>query len=223
MQWYGQRDRQRPFFASLLTVSSHPPFIDPERHQRGEENVIRYVDRELGRFHRQLEAAGFFANGLLLITGDHRAMTPVSAAEARDHGERALSRVPLIVAGRSALAPGRHDVMAQQADLVDSLGVLLGDEYCRDPDRGVFLASPPAEPRFVIHVRGDRRSWLSVYTAQGDAILRLDGDRTGWLGAPPAGGDAIVHHVNGGRIRLGQAQQDAVDYMIRQRSAAPGN
>jgi len=223
LQWYGQRDARRPFFASLLTVSSHPPFIDPESRRHGEEAVIRYVDRELGRFYRQLEAAGFLRNGLLLITGDHRAMTPVTAAESGRFGERALSRVPFIVAGRSALHAGPHDFLAQQTDLVDSLGVLLGDEYCRSPDRGVFLTEPPAEPRQVIHVRGDRRSWLSVYTARGDAVLRLDGDRTGWLGAPPAGSEVIVRQVNAERIRLGQAEQDGLEYMIRLRGGAAAN
>jgi len=223
LQWYRQRDPGRPFFASLLTVSSHPPFIDPESRQHSEEAVIRYVDRELGRFYRQLEASGFFGNGLLLITGDHRAMTPVSAAEVQHFGERALSRVPLIVAGKSGLRPGRHDFLAQQTDLLDSLGILLGGQYCRRRDGGVFLSAPPAEPQHVVHVRGDRRSWLSVYTAQGDAVLRLDGDETDWLGEPPAGGDAILHRVNAGRIRLGQAQQDAVEYMIRLRSGAAKN
>ena len=220
MQWYGQRDRRQPFFASLLTVSSHPPFIEPENHRHGEEPVIRYADRELGRFFRQLEAAGFFDNGLLLITGDHRAMTPITAAEVRDFRERALSRVPMIVVGKSGLPPGPHDLLAQQTGLVDSLGVLVGDEYCRVPGRGVFLTATATEPQHVIHVRGDRRSWLSVYTGRGDAVLRLDGDRTGWFGTPPAGGERIVKQVNAERIRLGQSQQDAVEYMIRLRSPA---
>jgi lipoteichoic acid synthase len=223
LQWYAGRDPRRPFFASLLTVSSHPPFIEPQSRQHGEEAVIRYVDRQLGSFHRELEAAGFFDNGLLLITGDHRAMTPVTAPEAKRFGERALSRVPLVVAGRSSLGPGRHDALAQQADLVDSLGVALGDEYCRNASRGTFLTAPPVEPRFVIHVRGDRRSWLSVYMAQGDSIVRLDGDRTGWLGTAPANGESIVRHVNMERIRLGQAQQDAVEYMIRLRAGPAKN
>lgn len=222
VEWYGQRDPRRPFFAALLTVSSHPPFIEPEGRQHGEEAVIRYVDRELGRFYRQLEAAGFFANGLLLITGDHRAMTPVTAGEAASSGERALSLVPLIVAGRSALPPGRHDVLAQQADLVDSIGMLLGGESCRRADRGAFLTTPLAEPQYVIHVRGDRRSWLNVYTGQGDAVIRLDGDRTDWLGPPPAKAESIVHRVNRERILLGTAQQDAVEYMIRLRGGATG-
>ncbi len=223
LQWYGQRDPNRPFFASLLTVSSHPPFIDPETKQHGEEAVIRYVDRELGRFYRRLEAAGFFEQGLLLITGDHRAMTPVTGAEARSYGERALSRVPFIVAGRSALRPGPHEVLAQQTNLIDSLGVLLGEEYCRSPERGIYLTTPQVEPQRVIHVRGDRRSWLSVYSTYGDAILRLDGDRTGWLGTPPAEGDDIVREVNAERVRLGQAQQDAVEYMIKLRGGSAKN
>jgi hypothetical protein len=222
LQWYERRDRGQPFFASLLTVSSHPPFIDPESRQHSEEAVIRYVDRQLGRFYRKLEAAGFFANGLLLITGDHRAMTPVTAVEMQSYGDRALSRVPMIIAGKSQLPAGKHDFLAQQVALADSLGLLLGDEYCRSQSGGAFLTSPPIEPPYVIHVRGDRRSWLSVYTKQGDAIIRLDGDQTGWVGAAPPQKEFIVSRVNAERIRLGQAKQDAVEYMIKLRGGDIG-
>lgn len=218
IQWYEHGVQHQPFFVTLLTVSSHPPFIDPESGRRGEEEVIRYVDRELGRFFRKLREAGFFNNGLLLITGDHRAMAPITREEKQKYGDRALSRIPMIVVGQSRLPSGPIETLAQQVDLVDSLDSLLGGYYCRRIDHGTFLSNTPEEPRYIIHVRGDRRSWLSVYTDNTDAILHLNGDKTKWLNNIPPDGQKILQRVNAERIQLGQPQQDLIDYIIQLRT-----
>ncbi|MEO8135043.1 MAG: LTA synthase family protein, partial [Betaproteobacteria bacterium] len=119
MEWRASRISGKPYFAGLLTVSSHPPYIAPDG-QRGEEAAIRYVDQELGRFYRQLGDAHFFDDGLLIIVGDHRAMTLVTAEERTRHAERALSRIPFIVASDPAGKGTRIELLEQQADLVHS-------------------------------------------------------------------------------------------------------
>ncbi|MEP6701604.1 MAG: LTA synthase family protein, partial [Betaproteobacteria bacterium] len=182
MQWRAQHDASRPYVAALLTVSSHPPFLSPDG-PRGEEAAIRYADRQLGQFYQLLTDAHFFDNGMLVILGDHRAMTQVTAEERAKYGDRALSRIPLIVAADPMAQPVRVDLLGQQADLVHSLAVLTGKQACASPDHGDFLSSRPKAADPVIHVRGDRRSWLSVYSPDGhDASIRMDGDDTAWVG-----------------------------------------
>ncbi len=215
MAWYGERPKAQPFFATLLTVSSHPPFLDPEQKTRSEEAVIRYVDRQIGVFYEDLKQAGFFDNGLLLVVGDHRAMTPVTASETEAYGERALSRIPFLVLGQGGLKPGPQSVLGQQVDLKSSLAALVGTTVCRPPQGGVFLGETVQPPRYIIHVRGDKRSWLSVYLPAGDAVVHMDGDHTRWEGHVPSNGDGILADINRQRVSLGVAHQDAVDYVIQ--------
>lgn len=224
MDWYRNRDSTRPFLATLLTVSSHPPYIHPETRESGEQAVVRYVDAQLGEFYERLKMAGFFDQGILIITGDHRAMTPVATSERVAYRERALSRVPFIVAGsKHALPPKRIDTLAQQADLVHSLGFLISAEYCRPNTRANFFAWPSLSPSFVIHVRGDRRSWLNVYRADGDGVVNLNGDQTGWVGDPPTDGESIVAEINSERIAIGAVEQDILGYVMRIRAGQSGN
>lgn len=215
MEWRANRASSRPFFAGLLTVSSHPPYISPDQ-KHGEEAVIRYVDRQLGKFHQLLGDARFFDNGILIILGDHRAMTLVTPEERALYGDRALSRIPLIVASNLAGEGTRVDLLGQQADLVHSLNALTGARDCQPADRGDFLAATPIAASHVIHVRGDRRSWVSVYSADGkDANIRLDGDQTAWIDPAPENGELILGSVNKERIALGAVDRDIIDYMLR--------
>lgn len=213
-EWLDARTGNTPFFATLLTVSSHAPYLDPSTGARSEEAAIRYADRQFGMFVEDLKRAGFFRDGLLLVTSDHRAMTPLRRAELDAHGNRAVSRVPFVVIGDAGLPKGRVESMAQQVDLVHSLAALVNDEACRPAGRGTFLAGEPVAPAHVIHVRGDRRSWINVYASGGEGIVQIDGDDTGWLGTPVAGGSGILDEINGERIALGQASRDAVNYII---------
>ncbi len=215
MQWRAARPAGTPYFAGLLTVSSHPPYIAPDG-KHGEEAAIRYVDQQLGKFYLTLRDTGFFDNGLLMVLGDHRAMTLITPEERALHGDRALSRIPLIVASDPAGAGEKIDILGQQADMVHSLNALTGAMDCRPADGGDFLAAKPIPANNVIHVRGDRRSWLSVYATDGkDAQLRLDGDASAWIGRPPDKGESILGSVNRDRIALGDVNRDIFDYMLR--------
>lgn len=219
MQWRANRTADHPYFAGLLTVSSHPPFLSPDG-QRGEEAAIRYADRQLGKFYQMLVDAHFFDNGILMILGDHRAMTLVSPEERKEFGDRALSRVPLIVASNPGGTGTRVDLLEQQADLVHSVKALISPQDCRPAERGDFLASTPIAASRVLHVRGDHRSWLSVYYADSqDYNIRLDGDQTAWIGMSPEHGERIVELVNKERIALGEVKRDIFAYMLHAHGA----
>src|SRR5690606_25289114 len=92
--------REAPLFATLLTVESHPPMVDRATGRSSEAAVMARVDAAAAEFARALAGRGFFARGgMLLVTGDHRAMSALHREEIDLHGAAAFARVPLIVVG----------------------------------------------------------------------------------------------------------------------------
>lgn len=209
--WMDGSEAQSPWFAFVLTVQSHPPFVDHGSGRLDEAAVFAAVDREIGRFHDELRARGFFEHGLLLITGDHRSMTPLHPDERVRHGDRAFARVPLIVVGDSALSRGRIDAPFQQTDLLPSLADLTADESCRRADQGWFLRAAPEPPQRIVHARGDARNRIDFYVGESSSALILDGDASRWIGTRPADWQTIEDRIHRDRLRRGVLDSDIAE------------
>jgi phosphoglycerol transferase MdoB-like AlkP superfamily enzyme len=199
-QWLDARHDARPFIAVLLTVSSHPPFANPRDGKIDAEATFHYVDDQLAAFHHGLAGRGFFDNGVLLITGDHRSMTPLLEEEYRQFGERAFARIPLIVAG-SVTMPNVVETDFQQSDIPGSIAQLLGVEYCHTAFNGQFLTAAPRPAEYVVHVRGDDRNRVDVYFGDRVASYREDGDTSNWMTPtlPPAA-NAVAAWIDAQRV-----------------------
>lgn len=193
LTWLDERKPDAvPHLSLLMTATGHPPFLDPIRGDFNEERNVRYVDAQIGRFHRELESRGFFRDGILLILGDHRAMTPLRREEIQIHGDRAFARIPLIVSGAVDM-PAVVDEAFQQSDLLPSLAELLGGRNCRNIFQGSLLRPDPQPARYVLHVRGDDRNRVDVYSGvNGLAAYRLDGDASEWMTSPPPDADDVA-------------------------------
>ena len=90
----------KPHFTFIMTSSSHTPFLNPDTGKSGYREVIPYVDKEIGKFVRQLEKDGFFKNGTLIITGDHHPpFIGLEPGELEKYSDD-LNRVPLIIIDR---------------------------------------------------------------------------------------------------------------------------
>jgi lipoteichoic acid synthase len=209
-EWLAQRDGShphddRPFIAVLLTVSSHPPFVDPRSGKQDPRGAFGYVDEQLAAFHAHLAASGFLDHGVLLITGDHRSMTPLDAHEYRRFGERAFARIPLIVAGAVDMPPV-VDAAFQQSDLPASVARLVGADYCRSAFTGTLLDASPAPPRYVLHTRGDDRNRVDVYFDGDVAGYAEDGDASHWIDAKaPPDAQSVAAWIDAQRVRNGAA------------------
>lgn len=196
LDWLGTRDHATPFVAVLLNVTSHPPFVNPRTHRIDPEGSFRYVDEQLGELHDALQRQGFFDNGLLIVMGDHRSMTPLHESEYREFGERAFARVPMIVIGDIDM-PKVVDAAFQQTDLLPSLAWQFGVDWCRPPFAGSFLRPHPEPPALVFHARGDDRNRVDVYHGSDEvAAYLLDGDDSRWLGPPPEDGERVAAWIN---------------------------
>jgi len=221
-QWYEQeRDRQRPLFATLLTVTTHPPFVDPESGLADEQGVFREVDAAIAAMHARLAASGFFEHGVLLVTGDHRAMTPLQSSEYQRHGEEAFSRVPMYAWGPGYLGEGRVDGAFQHSDLLPSVRQLTDDEDCRRSGQGLLLSTPPQPADFVLHARGMPRDRIDVYGAGFQSSLVLAGDDSHWLGDKPSQWQSIEAQVHLQRAARDGGAANLIDTLIRMRRAAP--
>lgn len=83
---------QQPYYAQIITLSSHSPFIIPESLKIFKSNnynqtfldyinSIHYVDNAIGTFIDQLKRENIYNNSIVLITGDHNTGMPTKLPE----------------------------------------------------------------------------------------------------------------------------------------------
>lgn len=221
LAWWDSEKQDALVFSTLLTVSTHPPFHIPGTDVQGEDAAFRWVDQQIGDFVRSLRQRGFFDNGVLLITGDHRSMTVVPPPEQKKFGLGAISRTPMVVIGPSGLPKGPVEGRWQQLDFQAGLARLAGITACTDALRGQLLGPGYAPAPFVIHVQGIERDRLLVWSQSESKPYQLvmEGDQTHWAEPEPAepGRSLIMGAINRKRAQLKPVPSDLIDLLIGER------
>ncbi len=139
-------DFDSPFMATLITLSSHTPFLIPEKKQtlhfsnnssfnETQKNYlqsIHYSDYALGQFIDGLKKTGKYDNSLIAIYGDHGALTGIGNImgtstntvfpELRSSIE---GNVPLIILG-SSLSGKTYSQYGSHLDFYPTIANLLG-------------------------------------------------------------------------------------------------
>ncbi|MCZ6504136.1 MAG: sulfatase-like hydrolase/transferase [Gammaproteobacteria bacterium] len=175
LQW--MHSASDPFLLVLETVTTHQPYVDPDSGERSLEKSMKFADRAFGVFLEELDASGFFEQGLLVVASDHRSMTPVSSAELERFGEGAFSRVPAFMIGEGVTPGSVDDRVLSQSDLVPSLEWwLTGMTSLGQHDAVMMDGSDTTKCAF--HARGDRRGLLEVICPEGYGQVRMEGDKT---------------------------------------------
>jgi hypothetical protein len=203
LQWHARRHGHSPFMATVLTVATHPPFYSPGTRRSDEAASVREIDRQIGRLAATLESRGFFRQGILIIVGDHRAMTPIPASELATLGVSAPARIPAVVVGASGLPRGEEMLNQQQLDLIPSLRHVIGERSCRDEWQGQFLGGRVQPARYVVRADGLNRNQVVVEEGNREYRVVLDGDETRWeVASAPGGEDArrLLDEINRERI-----------------------
>jgi lipoteichoic acid synthase len=155
-----------PFYAVLVTLSNHAPFVDPNLPRtlalgalEGTEvgdylNSARFTDAALGTFVDRLRASGVLERSVLVVYGDHHGVTRRASGTAllglpetrADVWLLHEARVPLLV----RLPYGRHAEVrhapAGQVDVAPTIADLLGLPSVRTFFHGASLVSGPARP-----------------------------------------------------------------------------
>jgi membrane-anchored protein YejM (alkaline phosphatase superfamily) len=188
--------------ATLLTVESHPPFPVARLGRNDEAASLRHVDTQLARLVDALDSRGFFRKGVLIIVGDHRAMTPIPAEEFERLGASAPARIFAMALGRTGLHPGEEPRNLQQTDLIPSLRHLIDRQSCRNDWQGRFLGGEAQPARFVVRADSLNRNQVVVTEDARQYRLLLDGDQTRWISPPTDADDGqrLLLEVNRERV-----------------------
>lgn len=170
--------QERPFYAFLVTLSSHYPFGFPEllkaaAFDQGDEAegailrsylaAIHYFDREFGKFIDGLKSSGLYDESVIILYGDHAAIPKWDAASLAkllgkdlddERSWRAVSTVPLMVRvpGVATLPHVRGRALGQ-IDIPATAASLLGVEFSSGFGRNIFAPEPASAP--VIFRSGD--------------------------------------------------------------------
>ena len=113
------RSQTWSYFIGLQTISSHTPYSSP--YGNTADDAFRYMDESFAKFYIQLKKERFFDNGMLVVVGDHRKMTPMEPEEYKKRGASADARIMAFVIG-SGIEAGEIDPnLYQQTDIFYSL------------------------------------------------------------------------------------------------------
>ncbi len=141
---------EKPFYAQLVTLSTHSPYLKPliasplETVEFQNEEVkyyliaIQYVDYCIGEFIKALETEGLYNKSIVVITGDHEQMT-FNQYENRVELKAEDCFVPFIVLNSPLISKHTEKVIGQM-DIYPSLLNLMGccDYYFTGIGESVF-------------------------------------------------------------------------------------
>jgi phosphoglycerol transferase MdoB-like AlkP superfamily enzyme len=151
------------FFAAILNVSNHEPFIiPPGRVEPVPPSVpdakiltaTRYADWAIGEFFRRARTADYFRKTIFVLVADHGRQ---ELKEGRVNGPQGY-RVPLLFYAPGILPARRIATVASQSDIAPTVLAMLGGEF-----EHCFFG----------------RNLLTVDPNDGFALLQHD---SGWLG-----------------------------------------
>jgi len=170
----------KPFFTLIMTATNHPPFLVPDADEYSSEKTLAYTDDEIADFIEELEKAGFFKNGIAVITGDHRIMLPIEHEELEKYGEDAVTRVPLIIKGA-----GIEQGVIDRATSHDSLRAILGYLELSKYPRYSFQINPftdTEKSEDIIYQKMEPADEVMIESGKNIYTYHLEGDESAFTG-----------------------------------------
>ncbi len=134
---------QRPFFAAMLTLSSHEPFDVPfAKFDDPMLNAMAFTDASLGRVVERVRQTPVWNDLLVILIADHAYPYPYGIA----NSDALRHRIPMLWLGGAVRRPAVVETYGSQSDLAATLLAQLGIAH------GDFLFSrdlfDPARPKF---------------------------------------------------------------------------
>jgi phosphoglycerol transferase MdoB-like AlkP superfamily enzyme len=121
----------RPFFASLLTITNHPPYVLPDyfspRTNKPETQVVEYADWAVKKFMDAAAKEPWFDNTLFVFVGDHGKMVGQADCELPE----SYNHVPFMIYG-TGITPEERTDFAGQVDIGPTLLSLLDISYVQN-------------------------------------------------------------------------------------------
>jgi phosphoglycerol transferase MdoB-like AlkP superfamily enzyme len=164
--------KKTPFFASVFTVSSHEPYIIPEKYNNTFKGgplpinkCVQYTDFALKRFFTEAQKMPWFNNTIFVLVADHGNQTFYTEYM------KPIQRfaVPIIIYQPNSKYVGVDEDLAQQIDIYPTILDMVG---YKKPFRswGRSLFDKKGEQPFVLNSTGN------IYQfSRGNYICTFDG------------------------------------------------
>ena len=121
----------KPFFATLLTISNHPPFVIPSwfkpKSKEPETQIVEYADWAIGDFIRKAKQQAWYKNTIFVILADHGKIV----GKVDGILPQSYNHIPLIMFG-PGVPTERVEKLATQVDVMPTLLSMLGISYQYD-------------------------------------------------------------------------------------------
>ena len=121
----------KPFFATLLTITNHPPYVIPEyftpKTSEPEWQVVEYADWSVGNFMAAASKEKWFDNTIFVFLGDHGKMIGKADCELPE----SYNHIPFMIYGKD-IAPEERTDFAGQVDIAPTLLGLLNIPYVQN-------------------------------------------------------------------------------------------
>lgn len=128
----------KPFMATLLSISNHPPYIIPSyfhpKTKVKETQIVEYADWAIKQFMTRAAKEPWFKNTIFIFEGDHGKLV----GQANDEMPISYNHIPLIIYYPKVLKPTVSSQWATQMDIQPTLLHLLGIK-CAQNNFGVDL------------------------------------------------------------------------------------
>ncbi|HIZ27200.1 alkaline phosphatase family protein [Barnesiella sp. An55] len=119
----------KPFFAALLSISNHPPYVIPKdfkaRNNTDELRIVEFADHALEQFITQASREEWFDNTIFVFVGDHGKIVGTP----RSDMPLSFNHVPLLIYAPSTIEPRQIDDLGGQTDIAPTLLGLLHIDY----------------------------------------------------------------------------------------------
>ena len=180
---------KQPFFTTLFTISSHNPYIIPEKHKgkfpKGTTKIhesIAYSDFALKRFFETASKQDWYKNTLFVVVADHTSAEPTEAKFKTNVGK---FRIPILffdpsnpeMAGKNMKNLQQIDVMPSVLDYlnIDTKMISYGKSYQSEKDFVVYYLD-----NIYHYISGDfylafdGKKSLGLYNFKNDELLKTN-------------------------------------------------
>ena len=127
----GRAAQGKPFFAVLLSISNHPPYVIPEyfqpRSEKVEDQIVEYADWSIRKFMDQAKQQPWYNNTIFVLMGDHGKLVGTPECEM----PQSYNHVPLMIFG-NGIEPGKVENFGGQIDVAPTVLGMLGISYTQN-------------------------------------------------------------------------------------------
>ena len=167
----------QPFFATLLSISNHPPYVIPPffhpKTSEPEMQIVEYADWALRQFFEEARKQPWFDNTIFVLEGDHGKLVGDAECELPE----SYNHIPLMIYS-SRIQPEEKTAFGGQVDIQPTILGLLNIDYLQN-NFGVDLLKEERPCMFytadnMVVGRNDTLLYLYNYETQQEFTYHID-------------------------------------------------